>query len=473
MKRKVNIWMNLDWFSILLYIIFIGIGLINIYSAVYDQEDHRFFDLSQRYGKQALWILGSLIIAFVLLLIESRFYSFFAYIIYAMVIVLLIAVLFVGEDIHGSRSWIKIGSFNLQPSEFAKFATALALAKLLSAYNFKINRIKNFLLIFLIIIIPPILILLENDTGSALVYSALIIVLFREGLSSTAVIIAILSIVLFVLTLFIDKIVIIMALIVIAWLIFSFISKNRNQSLIGVLVLTAITSSLYFLNTYMEFGLSVYFVILIGLGISSLYFLIAAYFKKLKSVPVILIILYITIGLTFLVNYGFNNILEEHQQHRINVFLGVDSDPLGIGYNVNQSKIAIGSGGLIGKGFLQGTQTKFHFVPEQSTDFIFCTIGEEWGFVGSFITIILYSVFLIRIISLAERQRSPFSRIFGYGIFSIFLFHITINLGMTIGLLPVIGIPLPFISYGGSSLWAFTMMLFVFLKLDASRKELF
>lgn len=331
---------------------------------------------------------------------------------------MLLAVLLVGNVTSGSKSWFLIGNFKLQPSEFAKFATCLALAKYLSALNIKIQDIRTKIITAFIIGLPVLLIFLQNDTGSALVYTAFIFVLYREGLSGNVLILGVLGIALFFLALLINQYIILGVLLAIALILFKYIRKRRKE-----------------------------ITILVGS------FIIIA-------------------GFVFSVNYIYENVLEEHQKGRIDVLLGKEVDLKGIGYNVNQSKIAIGSGGFIGKGFLQGTQTKYNFVPEQSTDFIFCTIGEEWGFVGSSIVIVLYVLLFLRIIMMAERQRSSYSRIYGYGVASILFFHFVINIAMTIGLAPVVGIPLPFISYGGSSLWAFTILLFVFIKQDANRLQL-
>jgi len=375
------------------------------------------FDLTQRYGKQALWIGLALLLAFVIMIIDAKFFSAFAFWIYALIIVVLIGVLLFGKTVAGSKSWFQIGGFAIQPAEFAKFATALALAKYLSRLNLNMNLLKTKLRAVAIIMIPSILILLQNDTGSALVYFAFILVLYREGLSGAFIVLGLVVAILFVLTLLYGKIYMIIGLAVFAafTLFLSRKLRKKYKQVIGAFLLSAM--------------------------------------------------------FVFSVNYAFEEVLQTHQRNRIKILLGMMHDPKGVGYNVNQSKIAIGSGGFTGKGFKQGKLTRYHFVPEQSTDFIFCTVGEERGFVGSVILLALFVALLIRIVLLAERQRSDFSRIYGYGVASILFFHFMVNIGMTIGLMPVVGIPLPFFSYGGSSLWAFTILVFIFIKQDANRRN--
>lgn len=429
MRNQRNIFANVDWPTILIYLVLVFIGWINIYAAVYNEEHHSIFDISQRYGKQLLWIGLALVVAFIILLFEGQFFTSFAYPIYGVILLLLIAVLLVGSDIKGARSWFKIGSFAIQPSEFAKFATGLALAKYLSTLNIKMQDIKTKVIASIIIGIPAVLILLQNDTGSTLVYASFVFVLYREGLSGNILLIGLYTAFLFVLSLLLR---------INDFTFFENIVLSGDVLL--MLVLTAIAGIIIY-NT-----------------------------RKVKKMwLVVSTALILSVGLIYSVDYIFENVLEPHQSKRINVLLGIESDPHGAGYNVNQSLIAIGSGGFFGKGFLDGTQTKFDFVPEQSTDFIFCTIGEEWGFLGTFILVCIYLGLFLRLLFLAERQRSIFSRIYGYSVASILFFHFLINIGMTIGLAPVIGIPLPFISYGGSSLWSFTILLFIFVKLDAER----
>lgn len=415
MNDKKSIFFNVDWTLFYLYLALVIIGWLNIYAAVYDTNHQSIFDLDKNYGKQLIWILSSFVLAALILLLDTKFYSTFSYVLYGVTIAMLLAVLFLGRKVSGSLSWFEIGSFRLQPAEFAKFSTCLVIARYLSGNNIKMQSFSTKIIVGILLIIPVVLILLQGDVGSALTYTAFIFVLYREGLSGGVLVFGFITIVLFVLTLLIPQL----------------------NMLIGLGVFTAM--------------------------------LIYYYRKNKKAIFVCIAGLVFSVGVVFGVGYVFNTVLKSHHRDRINNLLGKEVDLKGAGYNVNQSMIAIGSGGFFGKGFLQGTQTKYDFVPEQSTDFIFCTIGEEHGFFGSALVIGLFMWLLMRIIFIAERQRSSFSRIYAYGVASILFLHFTINIGMTIGLLPVIGIPLPFISYGGSSLWSFTILLFILLKLDANR----
>jgi rod shape determining protein RodA len=472
MRRSYNILTQLDWIAVGIYLMLVFLGWINIYAAVFNEEHQSILDLSQRYGKQLVWILAAIVLAITVFLIDPKFYSFFSYVLYGIVIFLLIAVMIFGKEIHGARSWFQFGSFHLQPSEFAKITTCLALAKYLSSYNLKIKSFKTSLTLLAIIFLPSLLIAIQPDMGTAMVFVALILVGYREGFSELLLVVGFILLVLFFLALLIDPFIILVILTGLALLIFWIASKSYKRAMAGALLVVMPSLALFLLVNGGVIQLNSYFIILISLAVAIPVFLVHAYRRRLRSIYLILLFLIGSIAFTFSVDYVFHNVLKEHQQHRVNILLGIESDPLGIGYNVAQSKIAIGSGGLTGKGFLQGTQTKFDFVPEQSTDFIFCTVGEEWGFIGTSVVVILFLFLLIRLIILAERQRSDFSRIYGYGVVAILFFHFAVNIGMTIGLMPVIGIPLPFFSYGGSSLWAFTILLFIFLRLDASRMEL-
>ncbi|MBK6965671.1 MAG: rod shape-determining protein RodA [Bacteroidales bacterium] len=418
MRERKNIFNNIDWTLVVLYLIMVLLGWVNIYAAVYNEDYSNIFDISQSYGRQMIFIASSLFLALVILLTDARFFSTFAYAIYGFTIFLLIVVLAIGSEVSGSKSWFQIGSFAIQPAEFAKFATNLALARFFSAQHINIKDVRTRLLPLVILGLPALLILMQNDTGSALVYGSFILVLYRMGLSGNYLLAGALVVVIALTTLMVGIIYVMVLLIIMAAVLFFFMKRNRRN----IINLVAI--------------------LLLG------------------------------IGFTYSVEYAVSNFLGEHQKTRINVLLGKQIDLKGAGYNVNQSKIAIGSGGFTGKGFLNGTQTKYNFVPEQSTDFIFCTVGEEWGFLGSLVVISLFMTMLVRIIMLAERQRSDFSKMYGYGVASIIFFHFMINVGMTIGLVPVIGIPLPFFSYGGSSLWAFTILLFIYIKQDANRNSL-
>jgi len=415
LRKRENIIANTDWLTVFLYLILVVFGWLTIYSASFDNPDASMFDMSQRYGKQALWIGLALVLAFVIMIIDAKFFSAFSLWIYLFIMLVLVGVLLFGKTVAGSKSWLQIGSIAIQPAEFAKFATALALANYLGKLNVDINNLKTKLTAVAIIMTPMLLILLQNDTGSALVYFSFILVLYREGFSGIFIVLGLVIGTLFVLTLLFGKL-------------------------------------------YLIIGLAV--ITILGIWLSR---------KLRKNYKTILGIFVLSTLFVFSVNYAFEEVLQPHQRNRIKVLLGMMHDPRGVGYNVNQSKIAIGSGGLTGKGFKQGKLTRYHFVPEQSTDFIFCTVGEERGFIGSSVLVLLFLALLIRLVLLAERQRSPFSRIYGYGVASVLFFHFMINIGMTIGLMPVVGIPLPFFSYGGSSLWAFTILLFIFIKQDANR----
>lgn len=419
MKRTDDIKASkLDWLTILVVIALALAGWLNIYAVVYDNQlDQNIFDLSSNSGKQILWFGISGAVVTLIMLMDFRFFDSFAYPIYGTVVILLVSVLLFGTVVSGSKSWFELGFVRFQPAEFAKFATALAVAKSLSKPQIKLDKIKTWIPTILLVSIPFILIILQGDTGSALVFSAFVIVFYREGLSPLLVLVGVIAVTLFVLTLLLGQLYIIIAIVVAA-------------------------------------------IILIVTGKRSA--------KKLRTV---LAIAAVTVGVVISVDYVVNNVLQPHQQNRVKAFINPEADPLGYGYNVTQSKIAIGSGGFFGKGFLEGTQTKFDFVPEQSTDFIFCTIGEEHGWIGSFILITLFVTLLLRIVFIAERQKSNFSRIYGYGVASILFFHFAVNIGMTIGLFPVIGIPLPFFSYGGSSLLAFSILIFILLKMDAHRMQ--
>lgn len=471
MQRRINLWSNIDWLTVGMYLVLVILGWINIYAAVYNEDHQSIFDISQRYGKQMVWIAAALVIALILFIIDVNFYSYFAYAVYGIMIFLLIAVLIFGREVHGATSWFVIGNIRIQPAEFAKIATALALARYLSSYNVQINTLKSYIRVAAIILLPSSLILLQNDTGSALVYFVFVIVLYREGISESILLLGIFVIILFILAMVLEKLLIILLSIGVVFIIFWFLNRRIKNIGVGLGILALVSVIIYALSRLLQIGLSYYYIIMASLGVSAVIYIILAIKYKIQYVIMLLIFLLGSIFFTYSVDYVFNNFLEEHQQKRINVVLGLESDPYGVEYNVNQSKIAIGSGGLTGKGFLRGTQTKFDFVPEQSTDFIFCTIGEEWGFMGTFFVMALFIFFLYRLIGIAERQRSAFSRIYGYGVVSVLFFHVVINIGMTIGLVPVIGIPLPFFSYGGSSLWSFTMLVFILLRLDASRME--
>lgn len=410
---------KIDWLTVLIYFALVMVGWFSIFSAKYNELHPSIFDFSMEYGKQLIWIGAALLVGFVILLIDAKFFNVFSFWIYAIVLVSLLAVLAYSTATKGATSWINLGrGVKFQPSEFAKMATALALASFLDRLDVDLRKRRDRLVSYVIILVPMALVLLQNDTGSALVFISFIFVLYREGMPGA-----------------------------------------------GALMLFGVFAAVLFIFTLL-WGQKTMFIILGVLMVLLLALFLLT--KKRGIVPLVAVFVFL-FGFVFSVDFAFNHILQEHQRSRIEVLLGMKEDNKGDGYNVYQSKIAIGSGGFSGKGFLQGTQTKYDFVPEQHTDFIFCTIGEEGGFLGTSAVILLYVALLMRIIYLAERQRSTFSRVYGYGIAGIFFMHVAINIGMTIGLVPVIGIPLPFLSYGGSSMLAFTIMLAIFVKQDANR----
>ncbi|WP_080054956.1 rod shape-determining protein RodA [Spirosoma aerolatum] len=410
---------NIDWLTLLLYLCLVTLGWLNVYAAVYTPEFHTSpFDMSTNAGKQLMWIGTTAILIICILVVNHTFFDTFAFVFYGFMILMLILVLVAGSNINGSRSWFKFGSFQIQPAEFTKVATALALAKYLDVPGINLSKQKDLLYVAGIIILPCLLIIASNETGSTLVFASFAIMLYREGLPSWIPAVGLSAVALFILALIFPKLYIFIGIGVLAVLVI-LVMPRYNRTIANLLAIGVV-----------------------GIGM----------------------MIFVT-GVDFFVN----NVLQKHQRNRIKVLVDPTIDPLGVGWNVTQAKIAIGSGRLQGKGFLEGTQTKFDFVPEQSTDFIFCTIGEEHGFIGALVVISLFIALLTRIVILAEKQRTKFARVYGYCVAGIIFFHIMVNIGMTIGLMPVIGIPLPFFSYGGSSLWSFSILLFIFLKLDSRR----
>lgn len=474
MKTPLNLYRKLDWPLIITYLILVFIGWISVFASVYDEEHGHILDMSQRYGMQFIWIVTSLVIAaLILFAVNPKLYNVTAWALYLFSLLLLIAVIFVGVEVNGSKSWFMIGPFRFQPAELAKISTSLALASMMSSYNFKLKQLSSLLKTGLTVLLPMALIILEKETGSALVFASFIFVFYREGISGWVLIFGLLAITLFVLTLSFTPFVSLIVLFVISVIAVALFSKRyiTGVALLAISLPMLIYSPMLGKLSILSFASALSRVEWLALAIAP--FFIYLIYKTIKErtsyLKYILISFAASVVLIFSVQFFFEEILQDHQRARIENLLGVTEDLQGAGYNVHQSKIAIGSGGFAGKGFLKGTQTKFNFVPEQSTDFIFCTIGEEWGLLGSAALIGLFVFLIIRILTLSERQKDGFTRIFGYSLASVLFLHFLINIGMTIGIMPVIGIPLPFISYGGSSLWAFTIFLFIFIRLDLER----
>jgi len=474
--------MAIDKWTVLFYIALITFGWISICGASYSFDHPDIFSLSTRSGMQIMWIGTAIFLAISILMLDHKTFDAYAYIIYALMLVLLFAVIFNPVNTKGSHSWIPIGPFRVQPAEFGKFATSLALAKLMSVYGYDISKTRDFVLALLIIIVPMLCIVGQNETGSALVYASLVLVLYREGMAGSILFVCIAMVAYFVVGVkFADVLlwdtrtsvgtfsVLVMALLFTAAIIKVYCPGERLAGI--TLQATVIVAPVAVLLSHFVAGFDASWALLGLCGVIAATLAFYAFSTRLSRFALIMAFLVCSVGELFVADYAIDNVLADYQRTRINVFLGLDDDLSGSGYNVRQSEIAIGSGGLRGKGFLNGTQTKLDFVPEQETDFIFCTVGEEEGFVGSAAVLLLFLALILRLIHLAERQTSTFGRVYGYCVACIFLGHVFINVGMVLGLSPVIGIPLPFFSYGGSSLWGFTILLFIFLRIDAGREE--
>ncbi len=458
----------------LLYTALIFMGWFNIYAACYDDTHQSIFDFGMRYGKQLVWIGVAYVIVVLIMVSDYKIYTVLPYVIYGGLIVLLLLVLVVGTKTNGARSWFEIGPLKIQPAEFAKFATALALSKIMSEYGFNICKVGDFLKALGVILLPCALIILQPDMGSILVYFSMIFVFYRAGLPGFFLCLVVMAILVFVYTLKTPLVWVIGGIMLVSGFWYLLLGRrNIIEVLIAWGAMAVVAGLLWTVN---HFLLSDKFEMSHILVATSLILLVpvAVYSYSNRNWLATIVMLGVIgfIVMVYCVDFVFHDVMTDHQQTLIRVFLGLEVDPQGTGYNVEQSKIAIGSGGFWGKGYLQGTQTKFNFVPEQATDFIFCTVGEEWGFVGSSVVVMLFIALIWRLIYLSEQQRSGFAKIYGYCVASILFFHVGINVGMTIGLVPVIGIPLPFFSYGGSSLWSFTILLFIFVRMDASRDEL-
>ena len=476
-RRQTSILRNIDWWTVFLYIALMSFGWISVCGASYSYGETDIFSLDTRSGMQIVWICTSIVLGFVIVMLDDRFYDTFSFVIYGLLVLLLFATIFNPHTIKGSRSWLVMGPLRLQPAEFAKFATALALAKFMSTYGYNINQWKHFAATLAIIMVPMICIVLQHETGSALVYLSFFLMFYREGMPGSILFTGVAMVAYFVVGIRFADVhfgdsptsvgkFAVLFMVQIFSLGMVWVYCHRQLALRLILYTLGITLVLVlFLRPYMD-------IVYIQLGMTAVligYLLWQGLGTRLRAYFFIALFALGSVGFFYGADFIMQNVMEPHQRSRINVLLGLDEDLRGAGYNVHQSEIAIGSGGLEGKGFLNGTQTKLKFVPEQDTDFIFCTVGEEEGFLGSAGVLLLFLILILRLIHLAERQPYRFSRVYGYCVLSIFLFHVFINVGMVLGLTPVIGIPLPFFSYGGSSLWGFTLLLFIFLRLDASR----
>lgn len=416
MNQRTNIWSAVDWWTVLMFLLLALFGWVNIYGAGYNYEQTSIFSFANRAGKQFVWICTAMVLGMVILLIDEKTYDMFGYWLYGAMILLLVITPILARDVKGSLSWINFGPINLQPAEFAKCFTAIAVAKYMGRFEYRLRGWRDLVMPGVLVLLPMFIIMVwQKETGSALVFTAFLLTFYRQGMTGLVLLAGVLAVVLFIVVI--------------------------RFSLLPAVILLAVLFAFVMWRVWRN--------------------------RVQRLWVVLFFILYL--GFSGMCNYAFTHVLQPHQRIRIEVLLGMKDDPSGAGYNVNQARIAIGSGRFFGKGYLEGTQTKLKFVPEQDTDFIFCTVGEEWGFVGSTAVLLLYLVFILRIIYLAERQRDVSARVYGYSVASIFLLHLSINVGMVLGLLPVIGIPLPMFSYGGSSLWGFTLLLFIFLRMDAAR----
>lgn len=482
--RNVNLWKSIDWFTIILYFALVTCGWLSICGATYDFNDTDFLSFSSFTGKQLVWIGCALVIALILLNIEKKYYEMLAYPVYIGFVLLLAATIFIAPDIKGSHSWLVLGPIRIQPAEFSKFATALCLARLLSTYGFSMEKRTDIIKMIAIVVIPMLLIVLQNETGSALVYLSFFLVLYREGMTGSLLAIGVCAVAYFVIGVgqgenVFDKMPVNVGQFIVFLLIplFTAMAVGVYGKRLGrawwIAIINLLATLIAYLFSRYVIPFDICIVQLVLCICTALYLIYVFLLERYASYILIALFALGSVGFYYSCNMLIDK-LQPHQQMRILVLLGIKDDPAGVGYNINQSKIAIGSGGLWGKGFLDGTQTKLNYVPEQHTDFIFCTIGEEQGFMGCIFILLLYAMFIIRIITLAERQGSnKFTRVYGYSLASILTFHLFVNVGMVIGLAPVIGIPLPFFSYGGSSLWGFTILLAILLRLDAERETRF
>ncbi len=475
-NRNIGLFsLSIDYFTVLIYLVLVVMGWVSIYSAVYSPESGSIFDLSQRYGMQMVWIGVSFTLAIVILLMDSKYFHLISYQLYFLSLLLMVGVLLFGKEVNGAKSWIGIGPIGIQPVEFMKIATALALAKFMSSSHFSIGMNRQLRMVGAIIFVPILIVLLQNDTGSAMVFSAFFVVLYREGFGQSLYLASAYLALVAILSFFItqEALIVLVLLSCLLFELFTRDSKFRSVKLVSqfIAIILAIFISIELLSMLLGFECSLLVNLLISIGATIPLLLYTAYRSGSRTLANYIGLLIAGIAVILFVDYAFENVLQGHQRERILDLMGIENDPRGAGYNAMQSKIAIGSGGLMGKGFLQGTQTQFSFVPEQSTDFIYCTVGEEWGFVGSMVVLILFGLLIYRLMRMGERQKEPFARIYCYSAAAIIFVHMFINIAMTVGLFPVVGIPLPFFSYGGSSLMAFTILVFIAIRLDGSQSE--
>ncbi len=472
MENSTKISTKIDWLLILLFLVIVGAGFFNLYSSDFKPNDEVAVPFFQNtYGRQLIWIGVSFLVIFFIMMLDTVVFSMFAYVIYLVVVGILFMVLVIGSVTHGAQSWIEIGSFKIQPSELAKFATALAVSKYISSNGFKFtyrNRYDVFVTLG-IIFLPVLLILLQPDVGSAIIYVTFIFVLYREGLPGIFLWLIFVMIVVFVSSLILNSLIIVLTITTLTLLFLYFIFEEKRDFIRIILVLAVPLLVFNGLNLLLKININPAYVVALSVLVWAIYMIVYFLNKRIQTILIVMGFMFTALIMHFSTDIMFNKILKPHQRNRIDVLFDNTIAPRGIGYNLRQSKIAIGSGGWSGKGYLQGTQTKLNFVPEHNTDFIFCTVAEEWGFVGAVGLFLLYATLIIRLIFRAEKQISTFSRVYGYSVASIFFIHFFVNIGMTIGLLPVIGIPLPFFSYGGSSMLGFTILLFIFIKLDTEK----
>ena len=482
MSKRDNIQYTLDWTTVIYYLLLVMMGWISVYGASYEIDyEGSVLSFDQRAGKQFIWILTALALGGVVLLLDYRVFNYFSYIIYGSVLILLIVTIFIAPDIKGSRSWIVIGPVSFQPAELAKMATALALAKYMSRYNYKIKSWKDMVPLVAIVMVPFSMILLQKETGSALVFLAFLLMFYREGMKGIVLLLGALAIMLFIIVIRFSiasigddqgswGIITALAIVQLIQIAVPFLTNtHKKESLILLGITLLVTVGSVIINKWEPVHFD--YIATLTVFLTAVFWAVLGVLRRYPNLVMASVISVSSMAFIYGSDMIFNQVLEPHHQIRIKVLLNMEDDLTGAGYNVNQSKIAIGSGGLFGKGFLNGTQTKLKYVPEQDTDFIFCTVGEEHGFLGSTLVLIIYWLLLMRIVRIAERQRETFHRVYSYSVGSILFFHLMINVGMVLGIMPVIGIPLPFFSYGGSSLWGFTLLLFIMLRLDASRLE--